>query len=91
MANQETVPDATLEGADSVKAFWFTSPGSAGAAVNSYRIVYAIDTTVTVIDVQGAPNVDVAANAARALATAQVDCQGGGACELPELPAELTG
>jgi hypothetical protein len=91
LTNQAVVEGATVEGASTVRAFQFTSPGAEGDAIDSYRIIYAAGATVTVIDVQAAPSDAIAADAANALAAAQVGCQGGGACDAPALPAELTG
>ena len=91
LANQQAIDGVALEGADAVRAFRFTSPGAANAdAIDSYRIVFATGERVTVVDVQRAPGEQVATDSATALAQAQVGCQGG-TCQLPELPAELTG
>jgi hypothetical protein len=89
LPNQAVVEGATVEGAGTVRAFRFTSPGAEGDAIDSYRVIYATGATVTVIDVQASDA--IAADAANALAAAQAGCQGGGACETPALPAELTG
>jgi len=92
LANQEAVEGAALENADSVRAFRFTSPNAAAPdAVDSYRIIFATGATLTVIDVQGASSDQVATDAAMALAQAQLGCQTGGPCDLPQLPADLTG
>jgi hypothetical protein len=91
MTNQEDVDGASVEGAETVRAFRFTSPGAEDNALDSYRIIYAVGPTVTVIDVQAAPSDAVAADTANALAAAQVGCESGDSCDVPELPAELLG
>lgn len=86
MADQETVEQPTVEGADSVVAFRYTSRDAAIAEKESYRIIFSQGTTVTVIDVQGAPDSGVAEAAANAIATSQIACQTTGTCERPVAP-----
>jgi hypothetical protein len=91
LANQKAVADVTLEGADAVRAYRFTSPGKEGPNIDSYRIIYAVGKSVTVIDIQGTPTAALAATAATTLATTQLGCADGKSCDVPELPAELGG
>lgn len=87
LANQQPVDGAALEGADVVRAFRFSGASSDGATLDSYRTIFATDNVVTVVDVQSAGSDADAADAANAIATAQLGCQSGAGCELPELPA----
>lgn len=72
----------TVEGADLVRAFAYTSVGA--DAPDSVRVVAQVGAQVTVVDVQGAASVEAARDAAESLATAQVACMGG-SCALPEI------
>ncbi|HVL23863.1 MAG TPA: hypothetical protein VM450_07245 [Thermomicrobiales bacterium] len=91
LSNQKAINEVKLDGADAVRAYHFTSPGKEGTDIDSYRIIFAVGKTVTVIDVQGTPTAAAAAEAATALATAQLGCEGGDSCELPELPDVFAG
>jgi hypothetical protein len=63
------VDGVEIEGASGVSAFSFSSPAIDGSDVDSFRIVYASGSTVTVVDVQGAPSAEVAQSAATELAS----------------------
>ena len=65
----------------------FRARRPAPTEADSFRIVAVVGTTLMVVDVQGAPSVDVARETAEALATAQIGCLGQAACAAPELPA----
>jgi|GEM_PF-1818465 len=85
------VDGVEVEGASAVAAFSFSSSAVTGSGVDSFRIVFASGNTLTVIDVQGAPNLDAAQGAATELATAQVACAGDASqCAVPSAPASLT-
>lgn len=86
MADQETIEEPTVEGADSVVAFRYTSRNGSIAEKESYRIIFSQGATVTVVDVQGAPDSATAEAAANAVATSQVACQTSGTCERPVAP-----
>lgn len=87
----EAVDGVEVDGASAVAAFRFTSLATGAAEPDSFRIIAVADTTLVVIDVQGAPSVDVAQGAATQLASAQIACIGQAECAAPVLPAELTG
>lgn len=89
MADQETVDDVEVEGADSVVAYRYTSRDGSIADQESYRIVFAQGDAVTVVDVQGAPDTETAAAAANAIAINQSACQSSGTCEIPVAPGVL--
>jgi len=91
LANQQAVEGATLDGADAVVAYQYSSDNAQDNALDSYRILYAVSSDMVVVDIQGASSDTTAADAANQLATVQLGCEGGGACEVPELPTELTG
>lgn len=91
LSNQEPVGDVQIEGTDAFRAYRFSGAASEGESLDSYRIIFATDITVSVVDVQGVTSIDVAAESATDIATAQLACQGGASCEIPELPAELSG
>lgn len=76
--------DIVVEGADAVRGYQYASPGAAEGAVDSFRGVMLIGTTVYVVDIQGAASVDAAQVAVTDLLAAQVACTGG-TCELPEV------
>jgi hypothetical protein len=76
--------DLAIDGADAVRGYQYVSPISTDGAVDSFRGVMLVGTTVIVVDVQRAPSVDVAQAAVTDLLTAQVAC-GGGDCQLPEV------
>lgn len=91
------VPGATqidgfeLEGATAAVAFEFPSVATGGDTPNSFRIAAVVESTLIVIDVQGASSVEVAETAAMDLAGNQLACVGQTSCAVPSLPAELTG
>lgn len=89
--SSEPVDGIEVEGAGSVAAFRFVSAATGATEPDSFRVVAVADTMLVVVDVQGAPSVDVAQATATQLATAQVACIGQTECAAPELPAELTG
>jgi hypothetical protein len=76
--------DFAVDGADSAKGYQYASPGSADGAVDSFRGVIQIGSTMVVVDVQAAASPETAQAAASELLAAQVACSGG-TCELPEL------
>ncbi len=80
-----------LEGATAAAAFEFPSVATGGDTPNSFRIAAVVDSTLIVIDVQGASSVEVAESAAMDLAGNQLDCIGQTSCAVPSLPSELTG
>lgn len=86
---QEVVEPAPVEGASTISAFRFAS--AEAGEVDSYRIVFATDGSMVVVDVVGAASAEDAENAANALASAQATCQAGGECAMPELPAGFDG
>jgi hypothetical protein len=59
-----------VESASGVTAFSFSSDAVEGSDVDSFRVVFASGSTVTVVDVQGAPSAEVAQSAATELANA---------------------
>lgn len=71
-----------VEGASSVSAFSFSSAAVEGEDADSFRVIFANGSTVTVIDVQGAAD----AEAAQAAATELAGAEPGSA---PEVPAGL--
>lgn len=87
----QLVDGVQVEGADAVAAFSFASAATGATEADSFRIVTVAGTTLVVVDVQGAPSVDVAQSAATQLVTAQLACIGQSECAAPSLPAELTG
>ncbi len=87
----EAAEAPTVEGAAQTVAFRFPSPATGADTIDSYRVMFAVGTSVGVIDVQGAPSPEVAEQAALALATAQVGCFAAETCAAPTLPPELTG
>ena len=89
--NVESVDGVEVAGSDAVAAFRFPSQATGAAEADSFRIVAVSGTTLVVIDVQGAPSVDVAQEAATQLATAQLGCLGQTSCATPEIPADLAG
>lgn len=76
--------DIAIEGADAVRGYQYVSPGSPDGAVDSFRGVMLVGSTVIVVDVQRAASVEVAQTAVTNLLTAQVACTGG-TCQLPEV------
>jgi hypothetical protein len=64
------VDGVEVEGASGVTAFSFSSDAVEGSDVDSFRVVFASGSTVTVVDVQGAPSAEVAQSAATELANA---------------------
>lgn len=91
LTDQEKVEDVTLEGADSVVAYRYTSRDGSIADQESYRIIFSQGELVTVIDVQGAPDTETAQAAANAISVSQVACQGSGTCEMPVAPGVIPG
>lgn len=87
----EPVDGAAVEGAAKAVAFRFPSPAVGADTIDSYRVLFAVGSTVGVVDVQGAPSPEIAEQAALALGGAQVGCFGAESCPAPTLPAELTG
>lgn len=86
---QEIVEGATVEGADAVSAFRYSS-GDSGS-LDSYRLLLASGGVMTVIDVQGAVADGGAESAASTIAASQMTCQTGGECVAPSLPGDFTG
>jgi hypothetical protein len=91
LANQEVVDGVTVEGADAASAFRYSSESAEDGALDSYRLIFATGTMLTVIDLQGSASDGGAEQAATAISTAQMTCQAGEGCEAPALPAEFTG
>jgi hypothetical protein len=89
--NVEPVDGVEVEGSDAVAAFSFPSLATGATEADSFRIVTVADTALVVIDVQGAPSVEIAQETAAQLATAQLACVGESSCAAPELPADLAG
>ncbi|HWV24814.1 MAG TPA: hypothetical protein VNZ58_11540 [Thermomicrobiales bacterium] len=87
LTDQKSVNDASVDGADSVAAYTYSSSSDERDAMNSYRVIFSVDTDLVVIDVQGAPSSDAAKTVATDLAKAQLGCATGGACEVPDLSA----
>lgn len=91
LANQEPVDDVRLDGVDGVKAYRYASAVSGADTRDSYRLVYSVGDSLTVIDVQGAPSAAIAEAAATQLASDQLACQASDACDAPQLPADIGG
>ena len=91
LADQEKVDGAAVEGADSAVAYRYTSRDGSIAEKESYRIIFAQGTAVTVVDVQGAQDSATAEAAANAIAGPQVTCQTGGECVKPAAPGVIPG
>lgn len=91
LANQEAVEDVSLDGADAVKAYRYSSANAEGDTLDSYRLIFATGSSLSVVDVQGAGSDASAADVASQLAAAQLDCQTGSTCEAPKLSADLSG
>lgn len=89
-ANLTAVDGFSVDGADAAGGYQFTSQATGATDADSFRAVAISGSTLIVIDVQGAANVEVAQTAATALLTAQLGCIGQTTCAVPELPAELT-
>jgi len=85
------VDGVAIDGANAVAAFSFTSAATGATEPDSFRIVAVAGAMLVVVDVQGAPSVEVAQATATQLATAQLACIGAAECAAPTLPAELTG
>lgn len=84
LSDGEKVEDAKLDGTDAVVAYHYTSRDGEIASKESYRIIFSQGETVTVVDVQAAPDTEVAQAAANAIAGPQLTCQTGGDCVRPE-------
>ena len=78
------VDGVEVAGASSVTAFSFSSEAAEGSDADSFRIVYATGSKVTVVDVQSAPSAEVAQSAATELANAAPG-------SAPAAPAGLVG
>ncbi len=91
VANATQVDGFELEGATASVAFEFPSVATGEDTPNSFRIAAVVESTLIVIDVQGASTVEVAEDAAIDLAGNQLDCIGQTSCAVPALPSELTG
>jgi hypothetical protein len=89
LPDQEAVDGASVEGADAVSAFRYSS-GDAGA-LDGYRLIFATGGEMTVVDVRGSAANGAAEAAATAIAASQVTCQTGNECTAPSLPGEFTG
>lgn len=89
LGNQQPVDGATVDGADAVAAYQYSSASSQDDALDSYRLLFASGPNLIVIDIQGAPSDTAAADIATQLAQVQVTCQGGGECTAPDLTAGL--
>jgi hypothetical protein len=90
VAGSEPVEGYSVEGATASAAFQFPSQAAGSDEADSFRIVAIVDASLIVIDVQGAPSVEVAQSTAETLITAQLGCLGQESCEVPGLPEELT-
>lgn len=91
LANLKAVENVTVDGADSAAAFTFTSSATGATAADSYRVLVTKGTLLIVIDVQGAPSVELATETATNLVKAQLGCVGQASCPAPTLPAGLAG
>lgn len=91
LANLKAVENVTVDGAESAAAFTFTSSATGAAAADSYRVLVTKGALLIVVDVQGAPTVDLATETATTLVTAQLGCIGQGSCAAPALPEGLAG
>lgn len=91
LADQEAIDGAEMTGADSVVAYSYTSRDGSSSEQESYRIIFAQGDTVTVVDVQGAENTEVATAAANTISQGQSACQSDGACERPVAPGVIPG
>lgn len=89
MADQEVVDDVKLDGSDNVVAYRYTSRAGQIGDQESYRVIYSIGTTVTVVDVQGAPDKEAAEAAANTLTRSQLKCQTEGVCDVPSVPGVI--
>ncbi|MGB3328575.1 MAG: hypothetical protein WBA46_06435 [Thermomicrobiales bacterium] len=91
LSNLKPVDNVKVDGADSAAAFTFSSSATGAANPDSYRVLVTKDTLLIVIDVQGAPSVDLATQTADELVKAQLGCIGQSTCAAPTLPAGLAG
>jgi len=89
--NAEEVDGVEIEGVDALVAYSFPSLATGADDADSFRLVAVAGSTLVVIDVQGAPDMETARETATLLATTQVGCLGETSCAVPELPAALTG
>lgn len=81
----EPVQDFSVEGANAVRGFQYTSPATPDAqGPNSFRAVAQVENSVIIIDVQDAASVDEARTAVTELLVAQLNCSAE-ACEAPAL------
>ncbi|HYJ12599.1 MAG TPA: hypothetical protein VEW66_03355 [Thermomicrobiales bacterium] len=91
IAGAELVEGFELEGATASVGFIFPGATTGSETADSFRIAAIVESTLIVIDVQGAPSTEVAEAAAVDLASHQLDCIGQTTCAVPTLPSELTG
>ncbi|MGC4105730.1 MAG: hypothetical protein QM753_05140 [Thermomicrobiales bacterium] len=91
LANLKAVENVTIDGAESAAAFTFTSSATDATDADSYRVLVTKGNLLIVVDVQGAPNVDLATETATNLVKAQLGCVGQGSCPAPTLPDGLAG
>lgn len=91
LANLTPVQNVAFDGADSAAAFTFTSSATNASTPDSYRVLVTKDNLLIVVDVQGAPSVDLATEAATSLVKAQLGCVGQQSCPTPTLPNGLAG
>jgi hypothetical protein len=91
LADQEKILDASVDGADSVVAYRYTSRDGNIAELESYRIIFSQGELVTVVDVQGAPDSGTAEAAANTIARGQIMCQSSGTCDRPIAPGVIPG
>ena len=89
LPNQTPVDDVSLEGADAVRSYRYSSPSAEGDVLDSYRLIFSTGADLSVIDVQGASSDALAADTATQLAAAQLACQTSDTCEAPQLAADL--
>lgn len=91
LADQEQVEDIAVDGAESVVAYRYTSRDGATSSRESFRIIFSQGETVTVVDVQGAPDSETAQAAANAITAPQLTCQAEGTCERPVADGVIPG
>lgn len=82
----EPIDGIEVAGADSAIGWSYQSPVTGSSESDSVRVFFLYGTTVAVADVQGAAGIDVAREAAVAIASAQAVCLGDGECVAPALP-----
>ncbi len=87
--NVAAIDGVEIEGATATSANSFPSLATGATEADSVRVFALAGDTLIVVDVQGAPSVEVAQETATTLASAQVGCVGASACEAPALPEGL--